>query len=673
MNIIQYSICALLALSIFVEIVIAEKSTAVDQPNIVFVMLDDVGFADLSYNNEQKMIPTPILDNLVSNGIKFDWHYSHPTCTPSRASLITGKYSANVGLAFAMLPGSPIGLPYEHRTLPQLIREQGYTAKMVGKWHLGGATWAQTPVGRGFENHVGSFSYDLTSYGKQNFRDPWNAVAVDWMRSDESRNFSHYAEPRHATIAITSESMNILQSVGFGDHSNTETMTNKPLFLYTAYTAAHSPIEPTPEHEKICSDLLTEDGKQRFPHIWRRGYCGMVIGLDEGVGNITSLIEQGNGRDTILVVASDNGGSPWFGGMNYPLRSTKLTVYEGGCRVPAFAVDFSTDKRFFGPGGRTHGGLIHFSDWLPTFLGLSGVSSSELESMRLSLGWDGVDQGPAIRAGADSWRQGPRKTILYDLSLEGETLFGAMTQIGYRYENWKCVAGVTQDPHWFFESTNNKLNSTDEGLIGLAGEVVIRILDGIFGNAAMDPIRSAITHTVVDAMYMKPQFKTLAEDKHRFFQQEDYQSKSSSFDDEPSVFFQTSIDSPLLAPFPGEEGCGVNLAAVLSGMQLFDLDNDPEERFDVSKDHPEIVQKMIYDLQKFCIHRPQQQKYFIGVSLEIEAMKKMLVDGDCSMNPVVKPKDCRFQHPFLEDDFNPNDLTLINTKDDLMRLVAKKF
>jgi len=146
MNIIQYSICALLALSIFVEIVIAEKSTAVDQPNIVFVMLDDVGFADLSYNNEQKMIPTPILDNLVSNGIKFDWHYSHPTCTPSRASLITGKYSANVGLAFAMLPGSPIGLPYEHRTLPQLIREQGYTAKMVGKWHLGGATWAQTPV-----------------------------------------------------------------------------------------------------------------------------------------------------------------------------------------------------------------------------------------------------------------------------------------------------------------------------------------------------------------------------------------------------------------------------------------------------------------------------------------------------------------------------------------------
>jgi hypothetical protein len=72
------------------------------QPNIVFVMLDDVGFADLSYNNEDTMIPTPNIDELVRKGVKLNWHYSHPTCTPSRASLMTAKYSANVGLPFAM-------------------------------------------------------------------------------------------------------------------------------------------------------------------------------------------------------------------------------------------------------------------------------------------------------------------------------------------------------------------------------------------------------------------------------------------------------------------------------------------------------------------------------------------------------------------------------------------
>jgi phosphoglycerol transferase MdoB-like AlkP superfamily enzyme len=102
------------------------------QPNIIFVMLDDVGFADLSYNNKDKMIPTPNIDKLAHKGIIFDWHYSHPTCTPSRASLMTGKYSCDVGLPFAMLAKSPAGLPLHVRTMPQLLREQGYSAHMIG-------------------------------------------------------------------------------------------------------------------------------------------------------------------------------------------------------------------------------------------------------------------------------------------------------------------------------------------------------------------------------------------------------------------------------------------------------------------------------------------------------------------------------------------------------------
>ena len=120
-----------------------------------------MGFADLSYINPEGPIQTPHLDALARTGIRLEQHYVHPTCTPSRAALLTGRYHANVGLTFAMLPGSPVGLPLDAPTLPQLLRQQGYQAHMVGKWHLGNSKWAQMPVGRGFQSHVGCMLWDI--------------------------------------------------------------------------------------------------------------------------------------------------------------------------------------------------------------------------------------------------------------------------------------------------------------------------------------------------------------------------------------------------------------------------------------------------------------------------------------------------------------------------------
>jgi hypothetical protein len=167
---------------------------------------------------------------------------------------------------------------------------------------------------------VGCFGWDLTSYEKQVHREPWVGLSIDWSRNDEDRNFVHFAEPRHATIAITSESLDVLNNFGIGreedstdddnqycdditkvcvvsglskraeaknkaqmkggsddgdddetDHHEThpDGFEHDPLFLYVSYNAAHAPAEPAPEHEKICNELTLNDGKDlRFPHLW---------------------------------------------------------------------------------------------------------------------------------------------------------------------------------------------------------------------------------------------------------------------------------------------------------------------------------------------------------------------------------------------------------------------
>merc|ERR1712141_119252 len=115
-------------------------------------------------------------------------------------------------------------------------------------------------------------------------------------------------------------------------------------------------------------------------------FCGMVVGLDHAIDKIANEALNIFGEDTVIVVSSDNGGSVWFGGMNAPFRSGKLTAFEGGVRVPSFAVDLSRDRRYLGKGGREFGLMMHISDWLPTFLAWSN-STQLLKNIEM----DGLD------------------------------------------------------------------------------------------------------------------------------------------------------------------------------------------------------------------------------------------------------------------------------------------
>ena len=358
-------------------------------PNIIFILVDDVGWADFNYTtpHQTTAIPTPNIDRLARAGLILNNHYVHPTCTPSRAALMTGRYSANTGLTFAMYPGSVAGLDPDMVTMPQVLRQAGYQAHMVGKWHLGHSQPKQGPVGRGFQSHIGSYMWDLESYTKLMWHLPWTEpFGADWVRTFDNGTSHHFAEPRHSTIALTDEAVSVMKQ-HHGDHRDS------PLFLYLSYNAAHSPLQPEPSWTSSCLHI---------PHLWRRQYCAMVVGLDEAINSVTENARQLLGEDTIIVVSSDNGGSVFFGGLNQPLRSGKHTSFEGGVRVPAFAVDLSADNKYLGRPGRKYDGLVHISDWMPTFLGLSNKTTL-VKNENL----DGMDLSQALRKG--------KKVVVYQL------------------------------------------------------------------------------------------------------------------------------------------------------------------------------------------------------------------------------------------------------------------
>lgn len=322
----------------------------------------------------------------------------------------------------------------------------------------GHAQWTQTPVGRGFQSFVGSLLSQFDSYNKQMVKPDGKPIAVDWMLAYENKTYSHFLDRRHATLAITEESQKVIESYSTNSHSNNVAQGSRvPLFMYIAYTAAHAPLQPLPEHALLCHHI---------EHPWRRGMCGMIKGLDEGVGNISTAIGKHLGSNTVLIVSSDNGGAPWFGGLNRPLRGGKTSPFEGGVRVPAFAVDFtglSDDKNgvYLGKSGRWHQGLIHVTDWLPTFMEWAKTEEDEdivVENM------DGFDMSKSFLSVSSlhdiEAKYSPRSDVLIDMYYSGEAIWTGEEVVGLRSGKWKLIQGVARDPLWYSHSSFWNINAS---------------------------------------------------------------------------------------------------------------------------------------------------------------------------------------------------------------------
>ncbi len=341
------------------------------RPNIVFIMADDLGNADLGYRGGE--IKSPNIDKLAKEGVRLESFYGEPVCTPSRAALMTGRYPMRYGLqTLVIFPSHTYGLATDERTLPQALKEAGYTTLMDGKWHLGHADKKFWPQNRGFDYFYGNVVGEVNYFTRE------RGGLIDWQR-----NGTFLRENGYYTNLIGDDAVKLIDRQ---DGS-------KPFFLYFASLAPHAPYQ-APE-----SDI---DQYKSVPDKLRRTYSAMITALDDQVGRIVAELNKKGLRDnTIILFASDNGGatSGLFasgskskeerdteeGGIeqgamapasNAPFRGGKGSLYEGGVRVPAF-INWPARLK-----PRVVNEPLHMVDVMPTLLALAGGKSNRRPSLR---------------------------------------------------------------------------------------------------------------------------------------------------------------------------------------------------------------------------------------------------------------------------------------------------
>lgn len=335
------------------------------RPNIVVILTDDQGYADVGFNGSTE-IPTPHIDRIAKNGTVFTNGYvSFAVCGPSRAGLITGRYQDRFGFSRNPLMAprdSTMGLPQSEETLAELLKRAGYKSGVIGKWHLG-AHPSQRPNQRGFDEFYGFLSgghryfpeeYTLRDLGQVNSQ-------YDAYRTKLLKNSARVEETEYLTDALSREAVNFVIE-------NQQT----PFFLYLAYNAPHAPMQAT---QKYLDRFLNIQNKKR------RTYAAMVSAVDEGVGRLLDVIEKrGLAENTIIFFLSDNGGpTKDNASINAPLRGFKGDFFEGGIRVP-FAVQWKGKI----PAGVTYDHPVISLDIFATAAELAGVNpQNELDGVNL--------------------------------------------------------------------------------------------------------------------------------------------------------------------------------------------------------------------------------------------------------------------------------------------------
>lgn len=376
-----------------------------NRPNFLFIFMDDMGWKDLSCAGSS-FYETPNIDRLCSEGMKFENAYaSCPVCSPSRASFLTGKYPARVGVTDWIdmsgmehpLKGKLIDAPYlKHLpqgeyTIAQALKDEGYHTWHVGKWHLGGKEYY--PEHFGFEKNIGGCAWGHPRYGY------FSPYKIETMEDGP--------EGEYLTDRITDEAIGLLKEYS-------EKKDGQPFFMNLCHYAVHTPIQAKSEdiakfEEKARKMGLdekqalvegeyhhTEDKKGK--RIVRRviqsdpAYAAMIWNLDQNVGRLMDALEEyGLAENTMVVFTSDNGGLATSEGSptcNFPAAEGKGWVYDGGTRVPLLI-------RYPGvvAAGSSCATSVTTPDFYDTFLELAGIEPKE------GCGIDGVSMVPLLKGG----------------------------------------------------------------------------------------------------------------------------------------------------------------------------------------------------------------------------------------------------------------------------------
>ena len=354
------------------------------QPNIVIFYADDLGWGELGCQGFTKDIPTPHIDSLAKNGLRFTNGYVAATyCSPSRAGLMTGRYPTRFGHEFNTVANT-VGLRSDQTTIATRLKTLGYATIAVGKWHLGNQP-ENRPTKRGFDEFYGTLN-NTPFFHPTNF--------IDSRISNDVREVTD--DTFYTTDAYADRSLDWL-----------EKNKNKPWFLYLPFNAQHAPLQAPKKY------------LERFPKITdekRQLFAAMLASMDDAIGRVMGKIRAlGQEENTLVFFISDNGGptaSTTSG--NGPLRGFKMTTFEGGPRVP-----FIAQWKGKIPAGKTYDLPVMNLDVLPTAIIAAGGKTDP--SWQL----DGVDLMPYLTGKQTSrphqtlyWRYGPQWAIRHgDLKL----------------------------------------------------------------------------------------------------------------------------------------------------------------------------------------------------------------------------------------------------------------
>jgi arylsulfatase A-like enzyme len=374
---------------LFFLFALCSSLSAATQPNVLVIIADDLGYADIGVHGG-KEVPTPNIDALAASGVRCTSGYvSAPYCSPSRAGFLTGKAATRFGHEFNPHWGdeAKLGLPLDQRTIANVMHDAGYATALVGKWHQG-FDEAHHPQSRGFDDYfgflVGGHNFLLHKDAEPKFGTAHSHDLI--YRGREVQRLDGYT-----TDLFTDE------AIGFMNRN-----AQKPWFLYLAYNAVHTPLEIVEKHQSRLPAVVKTPG--------RRGYLSLLLGLDDAIGRLTAELKAKH-PNTLVFFFSDNGGSgkrPFFAtntGINTPLRGDKGQTLEGGIRVPFF-VSWTGQL----PAGKVYDQPVSALDVLPTAASVAGTKAPE--------GIEGVNLLPHLKGEkADApheslaWRFGPQKAI----------------------------------------------------------------------------------------------------------------------------------------------------------------------------------------------------------------------------------------------------------------------
>ncbi len=321
---------------------------AVAPPSIVLIVADDLGWAHVGYHGGRAR--TPHIDSLAREGVELERFYVAPMCSPTRAGLLTGRYPIRFGMGRAVItPWRRFGLPESEITLAQSLARAGYEQRgLFGKWHLGHLERRWHPLQKGFTRFEGHYNgaIDYFSHEREGER--------DWHRDYEPRR-----EQGYSTDLVAAAACRFIEQAA----------RDGPFLCVVAFNAPHAPHQAPDEYLSRYRELAGPGGEPSLEQV----LAAMITNMDDGIGRVLAALERaGIAEETLVWFLIDNGAAEELPGGNLPLRGGKLTVFEGGVRVPS-AVRW--------PARLPRGGKLPsptaYVDVFPTLLEAAGLRAGE--------------------------------------------------------------------------------------------------------------------------------------------------------------------------------------------------------------------------------------------------------------------------------------------------------